>query len=64
LSGLWFSPGSWVSSTNETDRHDIAEIFLKVVLNTINPNLNFPYHVLGLDHGMDPAQELLPSPTI
>jgi Na+/serine symporter len=25
-----------VSSTNKTDRHDIAEILLKVVLNTIN----------------------------
>ena len=28
----WFSP---VSSTNKTDRHDIAEILLKVALNTI-----------------------------
>ena len=27
----WFSP---VSSTNKTDRHDITEILLKVVLNT------------------------------
>ena len=36
--GLWFSPGSLVSSTNKTDRHDITEILLKVVLNTItNP---------------------------
>jgi hypothetical protein len=25
-----------VSSTNKTDRHDIAEILLKVALNTIN----------------------------
>ena len=30
--GRWFSP---VSSTNKTDRHDIAEILLKVALNTI-----------------------------
>ena len=30
--GRWFSP---VSSTNKTDRHDITEILLKVVLNTI-----------------------------
>ena len=36
LSGRWFSPGTPVSSTNKTDRHDIAEILLKVVLNTIN----------------------------
>ena len=32
----WFSPGTPVSSTNKTDRHDIAELFLKVALNTIN----------------------------
>ena len=30
--GQWFSP---VSSTNKTDRHDIAEILFKVALNTI-----------------------------
>jgi hypothetical protein len=28
--------GTLVSSTNKTDRHDIAEILLKVALNTIN----------------------------
>jgi hypothetical protein len=33
--GRWFSPGTPVSSTNKTDRHDTAEILLKVVLNTI-----------------------------
>ena len=31
--GLWFSPGTLVSSTNITDCHDIAEILLKVLLN-------------------------------
>jgi hypothetical protein len=30
----WFSPGTPVSSTNKTDRHDITEILLKVALNT------------------------------
>ena len=30
-----FQPGTPVSSTNKTDRHDITEILLKVVLNTI-----------------------------
>jgi hypothetical protein len=30
------SPGNPVSSTNKTDQHDIAEILLKVALNTIN----------------------------
>ena len=33
--GRWFSPGTQVSSTNKTDCHDITEILLKVVLNTI-----------------------------
>ena len=33
--GQWFSPGTLVSSTNKTDRHDITEIVLKVRLNTI-----------------------------
>ena len=31
----WFSPVTPVSSTNKTDRHDIAEILLKVALNII-----------------------------
>jgi hypothetical protein len=34
--GRWFSPGTPVSSTTKTGRHDIAEILLKVELNTIN----------------------------
>jgi hypothetical protein len=33
--GRWFTPGIPVSSTNNPDRHDITEILLKVVLNTI-----------------------------
>ena len=33
--GLWFSPGTLVSSTNKTDCNNITEILLKVVLNTI-----------------------------
>jgi hypothetical protein len=37
--GWWFfSPGTLVSSTNNTDLHDITEILLKVELNTININ--------------------------
>ena len=32
--GRWFSPGTPASSTTKTGRHDIAEIFLKVALNT------------------------------
>jgi len=30
--GQWFSPGTPVSSTTKTGRHDVAEILLKVVL--------------------------------
>jgi len=33
--GRWVSPGTPVSSTNNTDRHDIAEMLLQVALNTI-----------------------------
>ena len=32
---MCFSPGTPVSSTNKTDHNDIAEILLKVALNTI-----------------------------
>jgi hypothetical protein len=32
----WFTPGTLASSTTKTGRHDIAEILLKVALNTIN----------------------------
>jgi hypothetical protein len=32
--GRWFSPGTLSSSTTKTGRHDIAEILLKVALNT------------------------------
>jgi hypothetical protein len=35
--GRWFSPAS---STTNTGRHDIAEILLKVALNTKNQSIN------------------------
>ena len=35
VAGQWFTPGILVSSINKTDRHDIAEILLKVGLNII-----------------------------
>jgi hypothetical protein len=35
VTGWWFSPGPPISSTNKTNHHDIAEILLKVALNTI-----------------------------
>ena len=39
--GRWFSP---ISSTNETDHHDITEILLTVALNTINQPRMFAMH--------------------
>ena len=33
--GQWFSLGTPISSTNKTDLHNITEMLLKVVLNTI-----------------------------
>jgi hypothetical protein len=52
----WFSPGTPASSTTKTGRHDIAEILLKVALNTknqirsnlylylfVSPNLQYLY---------------------
>jgi hypothetical protein len=32
---LCFSPGTPISPTNKTDRHDVTEILVKVALNTI-----------------------------
>jgi len=56
VSDLWqvdgFFPGTPVSSTNKTDRHDITEILLKVALNNITPALalnvifNYPYVII------------------
>jgi hypothetical protein len=46
MTGHWFSPGPPVSSTNETDRHDITEILLKVALNTIEPTNLHSYRCL------------------
>jgi hypothetical protein len=33
--GQWFSQGTPASSTTKTGHHDIAEILMKVALNTI-----------------------------
>jgi hypothetical protein len=41
--GRWFSPGTPSSSTTKTGRHDIAEILLKVALNTKNKNQSSSY---------------------
>ena len=41
----WSSPGTPASSTTKTGRHDIAEILLKVVLNTKNQSINQQYNI-------------------
>ena len=47
--GRWFSPGTPVSSTNKTDRHDMTEILLRVALkpHSLNPNLAHAVENLG-----------------
>jgi hypothetical protein len=38
--GRWFSPGTPASSTTKPGRHDIAEILLKVAVDTKNQSIN------------------------
>jgi hypothetical protein len=45
VAGQWFSPGTPVSSTNETDCHNITEILLKVALNTITITPLYVYYM-------------------
>ena len=47
--GRWFSPGTLASSTTKASRHDIAEILLKVALNTIKIKSN---QIQYIGHGM------------
>ena len=46
VTGQWFSPGPPVSSTNKTDCHDITEILLKEVLNTIKQTISSDRNLL------------------
>ena len=46
--GQWFSPVTPASSTTKTGRHDIAEILLKVALNTKNQIITFSFPDLHL----------------
>jgi hypothetical protein len=40
VENMWFSPGTPVSFTNKSNRHDVTEILLKVALNTITLTLS------------------------
>jgi hypothetical protein len=44
--GWWFYPGTPASSTTKTGRHYIAEILLKVVLNTKNQKIQVSRNIL------------------
>ena len=45
--GRWLSPGTPASSTTKAGRHDIAEILLKVALNTkIQIHISLPFDTL------------------
>jgi type II secretory pathway component HofQ len=48
VTGQWFSAGPPVSSTNKTDRHNINEILLKVVLSTTKQTNNPFSWLIGL----------------
>jgi hypothetical protein len=50
VTGRWFSPGTPVSYTNKTDRNDITEILLKVVLNAINQTKPNQPHEINRDY--------------
>jgi hypothetical protein len=47
--GWWFSAGTPASSTTKTGRHDIAEILLKVALNTTNQSIKIHRAVSQID---------------
>ena len=54
--GRWFSPGTLASSTTKTGRHDIAEILLKVALNTINQSINHIPNISNYDPELSHAK--------
>jgi len=64
--GRWFSPGTTSSSTTKTGRRDIAEILLKVALNTKNQlkkinqrsNIVTDYLAQRSDHNIDHHDKL------
>ena len=56
--GLWFSPGTLVSSTNKANRNNIAEIFMKVALNTITLTQNCVWCLCTLNKSLQPDSHL------
>jgi hypothetical protein len=58
--GRWFSPGTPASATTKTGRHAVAEILLKVALNT-NKSIN---QIFFLDYISTVAGVLLKAGTV
>ena len=60
MAGRSFFPSTPVSSTIKTDRHDLTEILLKMVLNTIKQTTKLqPIQALYVDKTFWPFQEIL-----
>jgi len=59
--GRWFSPATPISSTNKTDRHDIAEILLKVVLNTITLTITLKLYKYNMKQNQDKHRTTVPT---
>ena len=61
--GRWFSPGTPISSITKTGRHEIAEILLKVALNTKNHKSNHcDYEMYNSNKSTLPHVHLHPYP--
>ena len=56
--GRWFFPGTPASSITKTGRHDIAEILLKVALNTKNQIKSINQNLSMLDQVLFDIQDI------
>jgi hypothetical protein len=58
--GRWFSPGTSASSNTKTGRHDIAEILLKVAVNTKNQSINQSKNIINGDSHIEARMHVHP----
>jgi len=62
VAGCWFSPGSPFSSTNKIDLHNITDILLKVMLNTITltpfPTVSTDLKLSDAEYNVKPQLQL------
>jgi hypothetical protein len=61
VNGRRFSPGTPASYTTKTGHDDIAEILLKVALNTINQSINHVYLLWKLNVAMQYSPKISPT---